>query len=130
MLTHVEDYSVDYADVFARMQALDTSNLYNTNLFLEIVNLRNPPCAGGGEDAVGEAAHEHVLGQTVGVAVGQRVRMHGDWCCSSLIAPLGLGSVIELHPEGTAVVMWDTGTVHSCRVGLMDEFWLVLAWDL
>jgi hypothetical protein len=31
--------------------------------------------------------------------------------------------------EGAAVVTWDKGNVHSCRVGLFDEFWLVLCLD-
>ena len=31
---------------------------------------------------------------------------------------------MQVQEEGTAEVTWDNGRVHSCRVGLLDEFWL------
>mmetsp|Transcript_10419 Transcript_10419/g.34771 ORF Transcript_10419/g.34771 Transcript_10419/m.34771 type:complete len:93 (-) Transcript_10419:550-828(-) len=37
----------------------------------------------------------------------------------------GDGTITEVNEEGTCVVTWDNGNVHSCRVGLFQEFWLL-----
>eukprot|EP00960_Hanusia_phi_P077700 768730-Hanusia_phi.AAC.2 len=33
--------------------------------------------------------------------------------------------ITEVNEEGTCLVAWDNGNVHSCRVGLFQEFWLL-----
>ena len=54
-----------------------------------------------------------------GAADVPHVRTH-----ARAISSLRGGGVGQVREEGTAVVTWDNAKVHSCRVGLLGEFWL------
>ncbi|MGB1592992.1 MAG: TBC domain-containing protein [Promethearchaeia archaeon] len=147
LLTHIEDYDIDMDAVFAGMDELQEAGgvggllPINDETFMDLVTNPTPRAPPDDAAAVGSIVGLHVPCR-IGLRVelldkialvmadgGESVNSTGDREALAMPAleSQGIGTVTQVEQEGAVVVAWDNGNVHSCRAGLLSEFWLKLS---